>query len=57
MLLSGNALALNSTFTQGDVDAGRISYSHNGSETLSDTFGFSVADGTTTLTAGPSRSR
>ena len=50
LLLNGNALALNSTFTQGDVDAGRISYSHDGSETLSDTFGFSVADGTTTLT-------
>ena len=48
--LNGNALALNSTFTQGDVDAGRISYSHDGSETLSDSFGFSVADGTTTLT-------
>ena len=50
MRLNGNALALNSTFTQGDVDAGRVSYSHDGSETLSDTFGFSVADGTTTLT-------
>ena len=35
LLLNGNALALNSTFTQGDVDAGRISYSHDGSETLS----------------------
>ncbi|MCA9127761.1 MAG: cadherin-like domain-containing protein [Planctomycetales bacterium] len=34
-----------SSFTQDDVDNGRIVYVHNGSETTSDTFDFALADG------------
>ena len=43
--LSGGALGLNSTFTQDDIDNNRIAYDHDGSETLSDSFDFSLADG------------
>ena len=32
-------------FTQADVDAGRVSYTHDGSETLEDSFLFSLSDG------------
>ncbi|WP_067223306.1 DUF4347 domain-containing protein [Marinomonas gallaica] len=42
---NGEALALNDTFTQGDIDNNRIKYLHDGSETTSDSFGFSLADG------------
>ncbi len=49
---SGVALTLNSTFTQADVDAGLITYDHNGSETSSDAFSFSVDDGTGTQSTG-----
>ena len=45
LLLSGVALAANSTFTQADIDAGRLSYQHNGSETTTDGFNFNVTDG------------
>ncbi|MBL1177965.1 beta strand repeat-containing protein, partial [Pantanalinema sp. GBBB05] len=43
--LNGTNLTVNQTFTQADVDAGRISYRHNGSETSSDSFIFNVSDG------------
>ncbi len=44
--LSGfGALHLNDTFTQADIDAGDVTYDHNGSETTSDAFSFSLADG------------
>ena len=44
--LSGfGALGLNDTFTQADLDAGKVTYDHNDSETTSDSFGFSLADG------------
>lgn len=45
----GEALALNDTFTQDDIDAGLLLYSHDGGETISDNFGFTIsdADGTT----------
>lgn len=43
--MNGAAIAQNSVFTQADIDAGRLSYSQNGSETLTDSFVFSVADG------------
>lgn len=43
--LSGTALGLNDTFTQDDIDSGRVSYDHDGSETVSDSFDFSLADG------------
>ena len=43
--LSGSALGLNDTFTQADIDAGNVTYDHDGSETTSDSFGFSLEDG------------
>ena len=43
--LSGTALGLNDTFTQDDIDTNRVTYDHNGSETTTDAFNFSLADG------------
>ncbi|WNM57808.1 DUF2341 domain-containing protein [Candidatus Nitrospira allomarina] len=43
--LSGTALGLNDTFTQDDIDTNRVTYDHNGSETTTDSFSFSLADG------------
>lgn len=43
--LNGTALALNSTFTQQDILDGSVTYTHDGSETLSDNFGFALTDG------------
>ncbi|HAX85517.1 MAG TPA: hypothetical protein DCY91_04425, partial [Cyanobacteria bacterium UBA11370] len=43
--LNGTALQLNHTFTQSDIDNNKITYQHNGSETTSDSFHFSVSDG------------
>lgn len=43
--LNGTNLTVNQTFTQSDVDSGRISYRHNGTETTSDSFIFNVSDG------------
>ncbi len=46
MYLSGfGALGLNDTFTQADIDAGVVTYDHDGSETSTDAFSFSLADG------------
>lgn len=42
---SGIGLLLNGTLTQTDIDAGIITYSHNNSETLTDSFSFTVDDG------------
>ena len=39
------ALSVSDTFTQADVDAGLITYDHDGTETNSDSFAFSVDDG------------
>ena len=36
-------------FTQAEVNAGIVAYFHNGSETISDAFTFSISDGSTTL--------
>ena len=47
---NGSSIALNGTFTQADINANLIAYTHNGSETTSGSFGFSVTDGTTTFT-------
>ncbi len=45
LLRSGIALLANESFTQQDIDDGLITYNHNGSETVSDSFEFTVADG------------
>ncbi|MFO0923544.1 MAG: cadherin domain-containing protein [Pirellulales bacterium] len=49
---SGVAMGTNSTFTQADINSGIITYSHNGSETSSDAFQFSVDDGVGTTSSG-----
>ena len=49
VLLSGAATV---TFTQDDIDAGRISYQHDGTEGASDSFGFIVDDGQGTASGG-----
>lgn len=41
---SGNALTAGGTFTQADIDASSITYDHGGSESMTDTFTFRVAD-------------
>nr|WP_161501586.1 cadherin-like domain-containing protein [Rhodopirellula sp. SM50] len=46
LTLSGfGPLGLGATFTQGELDNGDVSYSHDGSETTGDSFSFSLADG------------
>ncbi len=46
LTLSGfGVLGLNDTFTQADLDAGNLTYDHDGSESVSDAFNFSLADG------------
>ncbi|QQG65847.1 cadherin-like domain-containing protein [Desulfobulbus oligotrophicus] len=58
LLLGGTALSTGSVFTQDDLDAGRVQYRHNGSETSSDFFNYVVSDGdysaneTTSFTQG-----
>ena len=49
--LNGAALAANGTFTQADLDAGRVTYTHDSSENFSDAFSFTVSDGQYTLPA------
>ena len=50
--LSGTALGVSDTFTQADIDAGLVTYDHNGSETVSDSFEFSVDDAAGTNSSG-----
>ncbi|MCU0515382.1 MAG: DUF4347 domain-containing protein [Oscillatoria sp. Prado101] len=45
LLLNNTALTVNGTFTQSDIDAGNFTYTHNGSETVSDSFSFHATDG------------
>ncbi len=46
LVLNGTALTVGSTLTQADISSGtKLKYSHNGSETTSDSFVFSVSDG------------
>jgi Ca2+-binding RTX toxin-like protein len=47
--LNGINLAVNGTFTQDDINNGRVTYIHNGSETLNDSFNFVVTDGANTV--------
>jgi hypothetical protein len=42
---NGLALDLSGTFTQADIDAGSLSYTHDCSATLTDSFTFAAADG------------
>ncbi|MCB0218200.1 MAG: tandem-95 repeat protein, partial [Chrysiogenetes bacterium] len=45
LLLNGvTPILMNDTFTQEDVNLGRISYLHDGSETTSDSFDFTLSD-------------
>ena len=46
------SLNLGSSFTQQQIDAGSLSYTHDGSETTSDSFDFSVGDGAGGTTVG-----
>ncbi len=43
--LNGIALAVNGTFTQQDLQLGRVTYDHDGSETTSDSVSLQLADG------------
>ena len=43
--LLGSILGVGDSFTQDDIDSDRLTYSHNGSETLADSFQFQLADG------------
>jgi Cadherin-like/Domain of unknown function (DUF4114) len=44
--LNGTALAVNGTFTQADITAGKVTYQSTGTATATDGFGFTVTDGT-----------
>jgi sugar lactone lactonase YvrE len=45
LLLNGTNLAAGDFFTQGDINAGRVLYSHNGNCETNDDFTFNVTDG------------
>ena len=45
LFLNDVALSVNDTFTQADIDAGEVTYDHDGTETTSDQFDFTVDDG------------
>lgn len=45
LTLNGGRLSAAQTFSQADIDAGRLRYAHDGGETTSDGFDFSVGDG------------
>lgn len=45
LLLNNVPLAKDGTFTQADVNAAKVAYAHDGSETTSDEFPFAVSDG------------
>lgn len=50
LMLSGSPLSFAGTFTQDDVNSGRLSYAHDGGESTTDAFIFSVTDGWYTYT-------
>ena len=49
LYLDGVLLGVSDTFTQDDLDTAKVTYVHSGSLAISDSFDFSVTDGTTTL--------
>ncbi|PNY36817.1 hypothetical protein C2E31_10670, partial [Rhodopirellula baltica] len=49
---NGVALSATDTFTQADIDSNLITYTHDGSETLSDAFNFTVDDGVGATSSG-----
>lgn len=51
ILDGGEALALNDTFTQDDIDAGLLLYTHDGGESISDSFGYTISDAEGTTAA------
>ncbi|MBW4522495.1 MAG: VCBS domain-containing protein [Scytolyngbya sp. HA4215-MV1] len=51
--LNGTQLTIGQTFTQADIDAGRLSYLNDGTEAISDKFQFTVSDGIVTTPVGP----
>jgi hypothetical protein len=61
LFLGNTALQAGASFTQDDIDRDRVAYAHDGSETTTDAFGFTVTDGfggtvsgrTFTFTIGP----
>jgi Putative Ig domain/Cadherin-like/Domain of unknown function (DUF4114)/WD40-like Beta Propeller Repeat len=50
--LNGTALAVKGTFTQADINAGKLTYLPSGTTATMDGFGFTVTDGTTTAIPG-----
>jgi hypothetical protein len=50
--LNGTALAVNGTFTQADITAGKLTYLPSGTTATTDGFGFTVTDGTSTPATG-----
>ena len=52
LILGGSPILANGTFTQADVDAGLLVYKHDGSQTTSDGFSYTVTDGVSTPVAG-----
>ena len=51
ILLNGTALGIFGSFTQADVDAGRVAFQHDGSENFTSSFQFDVSNGTSTTSA------
>ena len=50
--LNGFVMAISATFTQADINAGLLTYDHDGGETTADNFAFSVDDGAGTNSTG-----
>lgn len=52
---AGVAIAAGGSFSQADINAGLVSYGHNGSETAGDSFAFTVDDGMGATSGGTFR--